>query len=116
MRSGSIRLSRTLAGLSPALVRSYIDAQIEQVRSAGYNVTNCLIDPADTEAAETARALSSRRFDCVLIGAGLRAAPEQWLLFEKIINLVHRLAPHSAICFNSSPADSLAAVQRWIAP
>jgi hypothetical protein len=38
------------------------------------------------------------------------------LLFEKIINLVHALAPNAKICFNSNPADSAAAVQRWIAP
>jgi hypothetical protein len=38
------------------------------------------------------------------------------LLFEKIINLAHRLAPHASICFNSNPADSVQAVQRWLAP
>jgi hypothetical protein len=38
------------------------------------------------------------------------------LLFEKVINLVHRLAPQASICFNSNPADSVAAVQRRVAP
>jgi hypothetical protein len=37
-------------------------------------------------------------------------------LFEKILNLVHTLAPDAKICFNTNPSDTLEAVQRWIAP
>jgi hypothetical protein len=58
--------------------------------------------------------LRSRTFDCVVIGAGLRESPERLLLFEKIINLVHMLAPQSRIAFNSTPADTAEAAQRWI--
>jgi hypothetical protein len=32
------------------------------------------------------------------------------LLFEKIINLVHGLAPAARICFNTTPADTVKAV------
>jgi ketopantoate hydroxymethyltransferase len=49
----------------------------------------------------------------VLIGAGLRAAP-QLLLFEKLLNLVHEHAPRAKICFNTTPADSTEAVRRWV--
>jgi hypothetical protein len=38
------------------------------------------------------------------------------LLFEKIVNLVHSLAPDAKICFNTTPADTAEAVQRWIEP
>jgi hypothetical protein len=51
----------------------------------------------------------------VLIGAGLRQPGERLLLFEKIINLVHELAPNTRICFNTMPADSVDAVRRWVA-
>lgn len=61
----------------------------------------------------TADALKSKHFDCVLIGAGLRLPPERLLLFETIINLIHRLAPRAGICFNTTPADTAEAVQRW---
>jgi hypothetical protein len=37
---------------------------------------------------------------------------ERLLLFEKIINLIHRLAPQASICFNTTPADTAEAVQR----
>jgi hypothetical protein len=36
------------------------------------------------------------------------------LLFEKIINLVHSLAPAASIY--TTPADTVKAVQRWISP
>jgi hypothetical protein len=62
----------------------------------------------------TSEALKSRNFDCVLIGAGLRQPPERLPLFERIINLIHRLAPNAAICFNTTPVDTTEAVQRWM--
>ena len=36
------------------------------------------------------------------------------LLFERLLNSVHSLATQAKICFNSTPADSLEAVQRWV--
>jgi len=98
------------------MFRGYIDAQMERVRGAGFDVTSCLIDLGETAEAVTMQALKSEKFDCILIGAGLRQPGERLLLFEKIINLVHRLAPGARICFNSNPADSVEAVRRWIAP
>jgi len=104
----------TMPQFSPEMFRSYIDMQIERVRELGYDVTSCLIDLGDTAEAVTAKALKAEKFDCVLIGAGLRQPGERLLLFEKIINLVHELAPNARICFNTTPADSVDAVRRWV--
>ena len=57
--------------------------------------------------------LSKRQYDCVMIGAGLRA-PAQLLLFEKLLNVVHMHVPSAKICFNTTPADSAEAVQQWV--
>jgi hypothetical protein len=57
--------------------------------------------------------LDEEEFDCVLFGAGLRAAPHL-LLLEKLLNLVHVRAPGAKLCFNTTPADSAEAVQRWV--
>jgi hypothetical protein len=104
-----------LPQFTPEMFRSYIDAQIERVRGMGYDVTSCLIDLGDTAETVAAEALKSRDFDCVLIGAGLRLPGERLLLFETIINLMHRLAPQASICFNTTPADTAEAVRRWVA-
>ena len=99
--------------LTPELIRAFIESELERVRSLGYRVDGCLVDLGETGEAVAARHLDARRFDCVVIGAGLRA-PRHLLLFEKLVNLVHERAPHARICFNSSPADTAEAVQRWI--
>jgi len=102
--------------LTPELIRDYINRQIEQLRAFGYDPVSCLVDPGDTAEEMVAQALTSRRFDCILIGAGLRQPPDRLILFEKVINLCRRLAPDASICFNTTPADTVEAVQRWIRP
>ena len=99
--------------LTPALIRAFIEAQLERLRSLGYDVQSCLVDLGETAEAVTSNHLRARSFDCVLFGAGLRAS-DQLLLFEKLINLVHELAPKARICFNTTPADTAEAVQRWV--
>jgi hypothetical protein len=101
-------------GLSVELVRNYIEVQIEQIRTLGFDVENCLIDLGETAEAVAMQALMSKRPDCVVIGAGLREPAPRLLLFEKIINLVHSHAPQARICFNTTPADTVDAVRRWI--
>jgi len=103
-------------GLTAELVTSYIEAQIERLRAMGYDADSCLIDLGDTAEAVATKALRSQQFDCVMIGAGLRQPGERLILFEKVINLIHRLAPQASICFNTNPADSADAVRRWITP
>ncbi|MFL5242470.1 MAG: hypothetical protein ACJ8FY_10215, partial [Gemmataceae bacterium] len=71
----------------------------------GYEVDSCLVDLGETAEAVILQALASRPFDCVMIGAGLRAPPNL-LLFERLLNLVHAHAPGAKICFNTTPADT----------
>jgi hypothetical protein len=104
-----------LPGFTPDMVRTYLQSQIERVRDYGYEVESCLIDLGDTAESVVERALRGRRFDCVVIGAGLREPPELLLLFEKVLNLVTTLAPHARIAFNSSPTDTAEAAHRWLA-
>ena len=101
-----------LRGLTPDLISAFIDSQLERLRGLGYEVDSCLVDLGETAETVVAQHLDSRSFDCVMIGAGLRA-PKQLLLFEKLLNLVHARAPNAKICFNTTPADTAEAVQRW---
>jgi len=98
--------------LTPDPIRAFIDSQLKRLRDLGYEVDSCLVDLGKTAEDVLADHLRSRSFDCVVIGAGLRA-PKQLLLFEKLLNLVHARAPHTKICFNTTPVDTAEAVQRW---
>jgi hypothetical protein len=102
--------------LRAGLLRDYIDAELQRLRGQGFDVTSCLIDLGDTAEQVATAALSSKDFDCVVIGAGLRVPPERLPLFEKILDHVHRLAPRASICFNTNPADTAEAVRRWLVP
>ena len=102
--------------LTPALVRHYLVSQIERLRTLGYEADACFTDAGETAEQVTTAALMSKRYDCIVIGAGLREPAEHLLVFEKILNLVHRLAPDASICFNVNPADTAEAVQRWVKP
>jgi hypothetical protein len=99
--------------LTPDLILAFIENQLERLRSLGYVVQSCLVDLGETAEAVTSAHLRAQSFDCVLFGAGLRA-PEQLLLFEKLLNVVHVEAPNAKICFNTTPADSAEAVRRWV--
>lgn len=102
--------------LTPELIRAYIEAEIVRVRDLGFEVDARLIAPGEAAETEVEAVLRAKSFACVVIGAGLRDAPEHLLLFEKILNLVHRLAPDARIAFNTTPADTAEAVQRWVTP
>ena len=83
------------------------------MRGLGYAVESCLVDAGETAEVVAAQHLQRGSFDFVVIGAGLRS-PSLLLLFEKLLNLVHERAPGAKICFNSTPADTIEAVMRWI--
>lgn len=102
--------------LTPELVSHFINTQIEKLRAIGYDAESCLIDLGETAEAVAVAALRSTHPDCVVIGAGLREPAERLLLFEKIVNLVLIHAPHARICFNTTPADTVETVQRWVKP
>jgi hypothetical protein len=103
------------SNLPPEIVRSFIDLQVKHIRALGYDVEICLIDSGETAEAVLEECLHAREFDCVMIGTSLRE-PAHLLLFERLLNLIHAELPHAKICFNSRPADSAEAVQRWVEP
>lgn len=108
----------TAPGLPPGMtaekVLAGLRADEKHLNGLGYTVVMCYTDLGETAEAVVAKRLKEKRFDCVLIGGGVRLPPANFLLFEKLINVVHEGAPQAKICFNTNPADSAKAVQRWI--
>ena len=100
--------------LTTELIQGYIHAQLDHLRSLGYQVTCCLVDRGETAEQTLRSALSGASFECVVVGAGIRKPDSKLLLFETVINLIHQLAPGGRICFNTSPGDTVQAVQRWL--
>jgi hypothetical protein len=101
-------------GMDAAKVLAGLKSSEEELTRLGYSVQMCLTDFGGTAEAIVQGRLAQKPFDCVLIGAGVRANPKNFILFEKLINVVHKHAPQARICFNTLPSDTAAAVQRWL--
>ena len=104
-----------MPGLTAAKVRAAVEAESSKLELLGYSVKPLYIDDGKTAEAVLTNALASGGYDCIIVGAGLRVVPPYFLLFEKLINVIHRHAPASTkVCFNTNPSDTAAAVQRWV--
>jgi hypothetical protein len=104
-------------GLDEAKLTAGLVLARDGLLTAGFAAEWCLID-ADWASAEPmlSAALAAGPLAAVMIGAGIRVIPGQFLLFEQIVNLVHERAPHARLCFNTSPTSTLEAVLRWVRP
>jgi hypothetical protein len=94
-----IGLEPTLVGYSliPDMNAGKVMAALK-ADQAKLNALGCLTDLGGTAEAVVLQKLSESTFDCTLIGAGVRTVPTHFLLFEKLINVVHQnaLKPNSA--------------------
>jgi hypothetical protein len=106
----------SIPDLDAAKVSAGLKAQQQSLRDLGLDAHWCLTDLGETAEAVVRDELTAKPYDVVLIGAGIRAIPAHFALFERLINVVHSAAPHARICFNTRPDDTQAAVLRWIAP
>jgi hypothetical protein len=100
--------------LSADLVMSALLAENGRLRNLGYEADMCLTDLGETAERAVKDRLTAKAYDCVVIGAGIRVPPSSFLLFEKLINIVHSNAPQAKLCFNTRPGDTAEAVLRWV--
>jgi len=100
--------------LDEPTLRAALEKDVQRLRDLGYHADWLLIDRGETAEVVTSAALQSNTFDCILIGAGIRTVPPLFLLFEKLVSLVHEKAPHAKLCFNTRPEDTAESVQRWV--
>jgi hypothetical protein len=102
-------------GLDAAQIQAGIAVAMQQMAERGWHADLCLVRPDETAAAELERQLATTTYDCVVIGGGIRVPARSLLLFETLVNVVHRSAPGAAIAFNTAPEDTAAAAARWFA-
>ncbi|MFI9552927.1 hypothetical protein [Nonomuraea endophytica] len=84
------------------------------LQAAGLDTVSCLVGADPDEAEKAVReTLSGDSFGVVMIGAGVRMAPEHTILFERLINVLVTMAPGIRFCFNTSPETTIDAIRRW---
>jgi hypothetical protein len=101
------------AGLSRDALRAANDDNVAGLRAAGYRVDNCLIDFGTAGADKAAAWLRAKRYDAVLIGAGIRLVAGNTLLFESIVNIAHTTQPGCRFIFNHAAQATPGDICRW---
>ena len=100
----------------PAPMAEAIAVGMARFADAGVGAESCLfgLDGSDDIEAVVTAALNSRPWTVVVVGGGIRRPEDQLELFERVINLVRRHAPDSAIAFNRTPEGVFDAATRWL--
>ncbi|HEY6103537.1 MAG TPA: hypothetical protein VI007_09975 [bacterium] len=101
-------------GMSVEKVHAGVEVALKQFAARGWEGDVCYIRPDETAGPSVERQLASARYDCVVIGAGVRLPPRRLAVFETVINTVRKAAPRAAIAFNTRPDDSADAAARWL--
>ena len=101
-------------GMTAEKIHAGIKLAIADIAGRGWQGEVCFINPDETAVPTVERRLAGGRYDCVVVGAGVRLPPSQLTLFEAVVNVIHRAAPQTAIAFNTRPEDTGAAAARWI--
>ena len=101
-------------GLSAERIMEGLNASVASLLAIGYQAELCLTDFGETAESVLRNQLAGTKYDCIVVGAGIRTAPTHFILFEKMINIIHEHAPKARICFNTKPGDTIEAVRRWL--
>lgn len=101
-------------GLNAEKIQAGIDLAAAKIKERGWIGDLCMIPPDDAGIAMLEKQLASATYDCVVIGGGMRLPPKGLLLFERVVNAIHKGAPGSAIAFNTRPEDTAEAAARWL--
>jgi hypothetical protein len=100
-------------GLSKERLRAANSENVAGLRAAGYDVDNCLIDVGSAGVAKARQCLEAKRYDAVLIGAGVRLVAANTLLFEAIVNAAHVAQPGCRFVFNRAAVSTPDDIRRW---
>jgi hypothetical protein len=101
-------------GFSAEKIHAGIAVAMRQMTERGWHADLCLVRPDDSAASTVERQLTGKLYDGVVIGGGIRLPPTSLLLFEVLINAVHKAAPGASIAFNTRPEDTADAAARWL--
>lgn len=70
---------------------------LKQMTDRGWHAEVCYIHPDGKAGQQVERHLASAKYDCIVIGAGVRLPPQRLADFEAIVNAVHKAAPAASI-------------------
>lgn len=100
-------------GLDADKLDAALRADERKLNELGYDASIGFIFSGETATEQLEQTMKEAAYDVVMIGAGVRKDEDHFLIFERLVNVVHEHAPKARIAFNTGPMDSDAAIQRW---
>jgi hypothetical protein len=107
---------RTVPGVDAALVEVAIAMGDARLKEAGFDADYCLVAVDDTAESRIVESLTTKLYDCVVVGGGIRKPEPLLEFFERVVNLIRLHAPQAAIGFNTTGENSVEAVLRCLRP
>ena len=101
-------------GMNAEKIHAGIAVAMKQCAERGWQSDTGLIRPDASAGPAVEQLLAGKKYDCIVIGAGVRLPPRGLATFEAVINAVHKHAPGATIAFNTRPDDSADAAARWL--
>ena len=101
-------------GFDAAKIHAGISAGMQLMADRNWVCDLCLVPPDASATDLVKQRLASKTYDCVVIGGGIRIPPRSLVLFERLVNAVHLVAPTTPIAFNTNPQDTADAAARWL--
>lgn len=101
-------------GFDADKIKAGIAVAMAKIEARGWQGDACMIPPDETAGPILSQQLSGARYDCVVIGGGLRIPPKNLRLFELLVNIIHKEAPGAAIAFNTGPENTADAAARQL--
>jgi hypothetical protein len=100
-------------GFNAEKIQAGIDLAAAKIAERGWVGDICMITPDAAGISMLEKQLAAT-YDCVVIGGGMRIPPKGLVLFEQVVNAIHKEAPGAAIAFNTRPEDTAEAAARWL--
>jgi hypothetical protein len=101
-------------GFNAEKIQAGIDLAAAKIAERGWVGDICMITPDAAGISMLEKQLAAATYDCVVIGGGMRIPPKGLVLFEQVVNAIHKEAPGAAIAFNTRPEDTAEAAARWL--
>lgn len=102
-------------GMDAEMIRRGIAAALDGLKAAGHDPHHQYIPPEAAALGDLADRLSTERFDCVVVGGGVRLPPRNLALFEAVLNVIASQPQAPAIALVAAPPEAPQAVARALA-
>jgi hypothetical protein len=79
-------------GFNAEKINAGIALGVKKIEEHGWKGDTCMITPDAAGSAMLEKALAGANYDCVVIGGGMRLPPKGLVLFETVVNIIHKAA------------------------